>query len=299
MLYETGDVTTRVQPAPTRRSRRSTAIRSCRTRPLEPQNCTAEYKDGKVEIWAPTQTPNRALGNVANTLGIPKEDITLHQTRVGGGFGRRLLNDYMCEVAAIAQKVDGPVQARVDPRRRHGARLLSARRGFHSLKASLDANGRLSGWYDHFIYVSPTTAPSRSAAATCAPARCPRHLIDHYKVEQTLLPLGTPTGPWRAPRSNAIAFAVQSFMHELSTAAGRDHLEFLLEVLGEPRWLEPGNEPRAQHRPRREASSSSPPTRPAGARPSPRDTPSASRSTSATPATSPRSPTSASTTTKS
>ena len=56
-----------------------------------------------------------------------------------------------------------------------------------------------------------------------------------------MLPLATPTGPWRAPGSNAIAFAVQSFHHELAVAAGRDHLEFLLEIMGEPRWLEEGN----------------------------------------------------------
>jgi isoquinoline 1-oxidoreductase beta subunit len=73
------------------------------------------------------------------------------------------------------------------------------------------------------------------------PGELPENLVEHYKIEQTLLSLGTPTGPWRAPRSNAIAFAVQSFLHELSVAADRDHLEFLLEILGEPRWLEPGN----------------------------------------------------------
>ena len=61
-------------------------------------------------------------------------------------------------------------------------------------------------------------------------------------MTQTMLPLATPTGPWRAPGSNAIAFAVQSFHHELAVAAGRDHLEFLLETMGEPRWLEEGNE---------------------------------------------------------
>jgi isoquinoline 1-oxidoreductase beta subunit len=67
-------------------------------------------------------------------------------------------------------------------------------------------------------------------------------LVPNYRVTQSLLPLGTPTGPWRAPRSNGIAFAVQSFLHELSAAAGRDHLEFLVDVMGEPRWLEPKTE---------------------------------------------------------
>ena len=78
--------------------------------PLEPQNCTAWYRDGEIEIWAPSQTPQRAIQNVAGVLGIPEEKVTLHQTRIGGGFGRRLMNDYVCEVAAIAREVGAPVK---------------------------------------------------------------------------------------------------------------------------------------------------------------------------------------------
>ena len=69
----------------------------------------------------------------------------------------------------------------------------------------------------------------------------PIPLLPNLRVTQTMMPLQVPTGPWRAPRSNSIAFAVQCFLHECAVAAKRDHLEFLLEVMGEPRWLEPGN----------------------------------------------------------
>jgi len=207
--------------------------------PLEPQNCTAHYKDGSVEIWAPTQTPARALSGVASVLGINEDKIVLHQTRVGGGFGRRLLNDYVCEVVAIAQRVDAPVKlqwSREDDMHHDFFRPG----GFHALRGGLDAEGKLSAWYDHFIsFTHDGTEPVSSG--NMRPNEFPENLIEHYKVEQTLLPLGTPTGPWRAPRSNAIAFATQSFLHELSTTASRDHLEFLLEVMGEPRWIEPGN----------------------------------------------------------
>jgi isoquinoline 1-oxidoreductase beta subunit len=238
VLYETGDVASAFAEA----EQTLDAFYSypfVSHAPLEPQNCTAEYRDGKVEIWAPTQTPDRALGNVANVLGISKDDVTIHQTRVGGGFGRRLMNDYMCEVAAIAKRVAAPVKLEWT-REEDMQHDFYRPGGFHSLEASLDADGKLSGWYDHFITFTHDGAQPVSGG-NMRPGELPENLIEHYKVEQTLLPLGTPTGPWRAPRSNAIAFAVQSFMHELSCAAGRDHVEFLLELMGEPRWLEPGN----------------------------------------------------------
>jgi len=77
---------------------------------LEPQNCTAWFKGDTIEMWVPTQTPERALQSVAHVLGIAEDKITMHQTRAGGGFGRRLVNDYASEAAAIAQKVGMPVK---------------------------------------------------------------------------------------------------------------------------------------------------------------------------------------------
>jgi isoquinoline 1-oxidoreductase beta subunit len=207
--------------------------------PLEPQNCTAWYRDGALEIWAPTQTPDRAIDNVANVLGISRDRITLNQTRVGGGFGRRLMNDYVCEVAAIARKVSVPVKLQWS-REDDMAHDFYRPGGFHSLKASLDATGKLSGWEDHFITFTHDGKEPVSSGDMRA-GELPEGLVDNYKLTQSMLPLATPTGPWRAPRSNAIAFAVQSFYHELAVAAGRDHLEFLLELMGEPRWLDPGN----------------------------------------------------------
>ncbi|HEY5622714.1 MAG TPA: molybdopterin cofactor-binding domain-containing protein [Gammaproteobacteria bacterium] len=207
--------------------------------PLEPQNCAAWYRDGRIEIWAPSQTPQRAIQNVANVLGIAEDNITLHQTRIGGGFGRRLMNDYVCEVAAIARQVGVPVKlqwAREDDM----AHDFYRPGGFHALKASLDNAGRLSGWADHFItFTHDGRRPVSGGEARGG--EFPEGLAENYRMTQTMLPLATPTGPWRAPRSNAIAFAVQSFHHEIAVAAGRDHLEFLLEIMGEPRWLEEGN----------------------------------------------------------
>jgi isoquinoline 1-oxidoreductase subunit beta len=208
--------------------------------PLEPQNCTASFKDGAVEIWAPTQTPDSALGLVAGALGIPKEKVTIHQTRVGGGFGRRLMNDYACEAALISKQAGVPVKlqwTREDDMQHDFYRVG----GFHSFKGGLDEAGKLVAWSDHFITFTQD-GQKPTSGGDLSPDEFPALLLPNVRLTQTKLPLAIPTGPWRAPRSNAVAFAVQSFLHECAVAAQRDHLEFLLEVMGEPRWLQQGNE---------------------------------------------------------
>jgi len=207
--------------------------------PLEPQNCTAWYRDGSIEIWAPTQKPEEGLSLVSNTLGIPQSRVTLHQTRVGGGFGRRLMNDYMCEAALIAKQAGAPVKL-TWPREEDMAHDFYRVGGFHSFKAAIDASGRLAAWQDHFITFSADGAEPVSGGGM-SPQEFPALLVPNVHLSQTRLPLSVPCGPWRAPGSNAIAFAVQSFLHEVAVAAGRDHIELLLELLGQPRWLDEGN----------------------------------------------------------
>ncbi len=208
--------------------------------PLEPQNCTAWYRDGAVEIWAPSQTPDGALKLVAGVLGIAPDKVTIHQTRVGGGFGRRLMNDYMCEVAQISKQAGVPVKlqwTREDDMQHDFYRVG----GFHSFKGAVDRNGKLVAWQNHFITFS-ADGKTPVSGGNMAPEEFPAPLVPNFRMTQTKLPLQIPCGPWRAPRSSAIAFPIQSFLHELSVAANRDHLEFLLEIMGEPRWLKPGDE---------------------------------------------------------
>ena len=208
--------------------------------PLEPQNTTAWFRDGSVELWSPSQTPDGALRLVAGVLGIPVEKVTINQTRVGGGFGRRLMNDYMCEAAQISKQAGVPVKlqwTREDDMQHDFYRVG----GFHSFKGGLDKDGKLVAWQDHFITFS-TDGQRPVSGGDMSAEEFPIPLLPNAKLTQTKLPLLIPCGPWRAPRSNAVAYAVQGFLAELAHAAKRDHLEFLLEVIGQPRWLQEGNE---------------------------------------------------------
>jgi isoquinoline 1-oxidoreductase beta subunit len=208
--------------------------------PLEPQNTTAWFRNGTVEIWSPTQMPDVALGLVAGVLGIAPEKVTIHQTRVGGGFGRRLMNDYLCEAAQISKQAGVPVKLQWT---REDDMLHDFYRtgGFHAFKGGVDKAGKLVAWQDHFITFS-IDGQKPVSGGDIAPEEFPALLVPNFRLTQSKLPWQIPCGPWRAPRSNSIAFAVQSFLHELSNNAKRDHLQFLLDLMGEPRWLPPANE---------------------------------------------------------
>lgn len=204
---------------------------------LEPQNCTAWWRDGAMEIWAPTQNPAAGQALVAETLGLPRERITLHIMRSGGGFGRRLSADFVVEAAVIAHRVGLPVQlvwSREDDLRHDHYRPG----GFHFLRGGLDGGGRLTAWQDHFVTFANRVPGAVGAAlrpgsgASLSGDEFPARWVPHCLLEQTPLECGIPMGPWRAPGSNTFAWVVQSFVDELAHAAGRDPLEFRLELLG-------------------------------------------------------------------
>jgi isoquinoline 1-oxidoreductase beta subunit len=200
--------------------------------PLEPQNATAHYRDGRLEIWSPSQIP--ALQNPALGAGIPPSAVTMHLVRAGGGFGRRLVSEYDVEVAKIARVVTEERAAAGLPS--VPVKLLWTREddlahdqyrpsGFHFFKAGLDASGRLIAFRD-FVASTASVIPA---------GEFPRGLVPNFAVTSApVTPFDIPTGALRAPGANGISFVMQSFIDEVAVAAGKDPLQFRLDLLASP-----------------------------------------------------------------
>jgi len=201
--------------------------------PLEPQNSLAHYKsDGTLEIWSCSQIP--AAANPALGAGITPDKVTFHLVRAGGGFGRRLTSDYDVEVGKIARVV-------TEERAKAGlpsvpVKLLWTREddlghdqyrpgGFHYFKAGLDASGKLVAFRD-FVASTASVVPANEF---------PRGFVANFSVHSApITPFDIPTGALRAPGTNGVSFVMQGFMDEIAVAAGKDPLQYRLDLLANP-----------------------------------------------------------------
>jgi isoquinoline 1-oxidoreductase beta subunit len=192
---------------------------------LEPQNCTAVFKNGVMEMWAPSQIPAVGQGLVSRGLGLAPKDIIVHITRLGGGFGRRGSNEFSIEVAAIAKKLEGTPVKLMWPREYDFAHDNYRSNGWHYFTAGLDAAGKVVALHDAFVKM-------QGGPGDMGATGFPFNAIPGSQVTSSKLPGGIPTGYWRAPGDNGNVWATQCFVDELAHASGRDPLAFTLDLLG-------------------------------------------------------------------
>jgi len=211
---------------------------------MEPMNCTAHFKKGEnggadsFEIWMGSQFPGQVKEIAMNVFGVTPDNVTVHPQRLGGGFGRRAIHDFAVEAMVISHKTGLPIKltwTRTDDIHNDFFRVG----GFENMQGAVDNNGKLAAWDQHYIGFSKGGRPVIGSGLRGN--ELPFAVLENARVRQSLMPIDTMCGAWRAPSSNTNAFVEQSFIHELAELAGRDHLEFLLELFGDPRWVDEGN----------------------------------------------------------
>ncbi|NIJ51017.1 molybdopterin cofactor-binding domain-containing protein [Dyadobacter arcticus] len=190
--------------------------------PLEPMNFFAHVREDGVELVGPTQTPDRARTEVAKLTGIAPEKITVEITRQGGGFGRRLAADYVIEAANVSKLMKAPVKViwtREDDMT--GGIYRPAVR--YRFEAALDKSGELIGYKLRGVGMNSGNSTRED--------NFPSGSVDNLLIDSVEHKSPITTGPWRAPITNFLAYAEQSFLDEVAEAAGKDPIEFRLALL--------------------------------------------------------------------
>ena len=210
--------------------------------PMEPMVALAEFKDGKVTAWAPTQNPQAVQAIVSSELGIPVQDVICHVTLLGGGFGRKSKPDYVAEAAVLSKNLGRPVKVvwtREDDIKFDYYNAVAAM----YMKAAVDEKGKPTAWLQRSVF-----PPITSTFDVSAVYGDPPHLAQGW----TDLPYDLPNirienGPaqnhvrigWLRSVANIYhAFAIQCFTDELAHRAKRDPVEYMLDLLGAPRTLD-------------------------------------------------------------
>jgi isoquinoline 1-oxidoreductase subunit beta len=212
---------------------------------MEPPSAAARIVDGQCEVWAPTQAPQATRENVAKRLGLPLEKVTVHVTLLGGGFGRKSKPDFATEAAFLSQQMGGrPVKVvwtRDDDLHHDYFHTVSV----EHLQAGLDAQGKTTAWLHRSV--APTIVsifapdPQHEAAFETGMGLINMPFdVPNLRIENPAAVAHTRIGWFRSVSNVPHAFAVQSFVAELAAAAGRDHRDFLLDLIGPARHIDPG-----------------------------------------------------------
>jgi len=209
---------------------------------MEPMVALAEFKDGKVRAWAPTQNPQAAQDIISKELGIAKEDVICHVTLLGGGFGRKSKPDYVAEAAVLSKKVGRPVKVvwtREDDIKFDYYNAVASM----YMKAALGPDAKPTAWLQRSVF-----PPIPSIFDVNAVYGDPSHLQQGWTdIPYDLPNLRIENGPakahvrigWLRSVANIYhAFAIQCFTDELAHAAGRDPLDYLLDLIGKPRTID-------------------------------------------------------------
>ena len=188
---------------------------------MEPINCIAHVTEDKVEIEVPLQGPGVIIGTIADRLGVPAENVDIKLRRMGGGFGRRAYSHYLVEAAVISQHVNAPVKLVYT---REDDLTYGVYRPTYqaTYRAALDENNNLVGFH-----VKAGGIPESPLFAN----RFPAGAVDNYLAEEWSYPSNITIGAFRAPRSNFIAGVEQSFLDEVAEVAGKDPIQFRLDLL--------------------------------------------------------------------
>lgn len=208
---------------------------------MEPMNYIADVKADSVEVWGPTQVPGAVRGAAMELTGLAPGKIKVRMTRVGGGFGRRLMADYAWEAIALSKQIGKAVQV-VWTREDDIQHDFFRPSGLYHMKAGLDANNKLVAWQ----LKGSTTSRRAFAGATGGahetevfPDGFPAGFVPSFRMEYTPVVSKVPRGAWRAPGHNVTAWLDQTFIDEMAALAGKDPIAFRLEILGEEDKLMP------------------------------------------------------------
>ncbi len=189
---------------------------------MEPMNFFADVKENSVRLSGPTQTPQNAVDQVSKLLNIPAANITLELSKMGGGFGRRLNNDYALEAAELSSIIKAPVKVMWTREDDMGGGIYrpSVRYRF---KAAVDKAGNMTGFMLRGV--------SMNAGNSTRQDNFPVGAVENVLIDSVDYKSPITTGPWRAPITNFLAYAEQAFLDEVATAVGKDPIQFRLELL--------------------------------------------------------------------